>query len=107
MADWYISSAAYTAIATFTASHAYSIGDIVRPTSAASLVKYAYRCTTAGTSSTEPAWPTSNNATVTTGGATFTNVTGQSTYGWTAAAGDIGSIQYSGPNRFSVGDRVY
>lgn len=69
---------------------------------------HAFRCTTAGTSGAEPTWPTANNSTVTTGGATFTNVTGQSTYGWSAAAGDLYSIsQAAGWNRPVSGDRVF
>jgi hypothetical protein len=67
-----------------------------------------FRCTTAGTASTEPAWPTGNNATITTGGATFTNVTGQSTYFWTAAAGDHQTLNgTTGALRFAAGDRVF
>lgn len=108
MPDWYVSSAAWTAIAQFVASHAYSVGNIVRPlTAPAATAQYAFRCTTAGTSSTEPAWPTGNNSTVTTGGATFTNVSAQSTYGWSAAAGSLPSISYTGPNRLAIGDRVF
>jgi hypothetical protein len=109
MADWYVSSAAWTAIPQFAASHAYSVGDIVRPLTAPALGKaHVFRCTTAGTSSTEPTWPTANNGTITTGGATFTNVTGQSTYNWNAPAGDLYSIsQAAGWNRPVVGDRVF
>lgn len=71
--------------------------------------QYAFRCTTAGTAATEPAWPANNNATVTTGGATFTNVTGQSTYGWSAAAGNLYCITPAGAGttRFAVGDRAF
>src|SRR5262249_62161150 len=108
MADWYVSSAAWTAIAQFATSTAYSVGNIVRPlTAPAATAQYAFRCTTAGTSSTEPAWPSGNNSTITSGGATFTNVSGQSTYGWTAAAGSLPSLSYTGPNRFALGDRVF
>jgi hypothetical protein len=105
MADWYVSSAAYTAIATFAASHAYIIGDIVKPTAPAARAKHVFRCTVAGTSSTEPSWPTGQTNTVATGGATFTNVTSQSTYAWGAAAGDIGTIY--GANRLGLNDRVF
>lgn len=108
MSDWYISSTAWTAIAQFAASHAYVVGNIVRPlTTPAAGREYAFRCTTAGTSSTEPTWPVANNATVTTGGATFTNVSGQSTYNWTAAAGTLYSIANANSNRPVAGDRVY
>lgn len=109
MADWYVSSVAYAALPQFAASHAYSVGNIVRPLTTPALGKaHAFRCTTAGTSSTEPTWPTANNGTVTTGGATFTNVTGQSTYNWGAPAGDLFSISQGATwNRPVAGDRVF
>jgi hypothetical protein len=108
MADWYVSSTAYAAISAFVASHAYSIGDIVKPTAPAQSTRWAFRCTTAGTSGTEPTWQTSNNGTVTTGGATFTNVTGQSTYFWAAAAGDHQTLNgTTGIVRYAAGDRVF
>jgi hypothetical protein len=108
MSDWYCSSAAYAAISVFVASHSYSIGDIVKPTAAALKAQWVFRCTTAGTSSTEPAWPTGNNATVVSGGATFTNVTGQSAFGWGAAAGDMPTLQGAvGTVRFIAGDRIF
>jgi len=106
MADWYVSSAAYSAIAAFTPSGVYTVGNIVKPTSPALKAQWVFRCTTAGTASTEPAWPTTNNSTITTGGATFTNVTGQSTYGWSAAAGDIPTLILTSP-RFAGGDRMF
>jgi len=67
------------------------------------------RCTVAGTSAgSEPTWPTANNGTVASGTATFTNVTGQSTYFWTAAAGDIPTlIGAVGTFRFAGGDRMF
>jgi hypothetical protein len=110
MADWYVSSAAWTAIAQFAVSGVYSVGQIVRPlTAPAFAAQYAFRCTTAGTAATEPTWPANNAATVTTGGATFTNVTGQSTYGWSAAAGNLWCLSGlgAGTGRFAVGDRVF
>lgn len=108
MADWYVSSAAWTAIAQF-ATGSYSVGQIVRPlTAPAFAAQYAFRCTTAGSASAEPAWPAANNATVTaTGGAVFTNVTGQSTYGWSAAAGNLYCISPNATNRLTIGDRVF
>lgn len=113
MADWYVSSAAWTAIPLFAVSTAYTVGQIVRPLTAPAFnSQYAFRCTTAGTSaSTEPAWTgaPSNGSTVTSGGATFTNVSGQSTYGWSAAAGNLYSIGGNGAGgaRSAVGDRVF
>lgn len=109
MSDWYVSSAAWTAIAQFAASGAYTVGQIVRPlTAPAFAAQFAFRCTTAGTASTEPAWPATNNATVTTGGATFTNVTGQAAYGWSAAAGNLFCLTGGGgAARQAIGDRFF
>lgn len=107
MADWYVSSAAWTAITQFAASGVYTLGQIVRPLTAPIFSnQHVFRCTTAGTAATEPTWPTANNSTVTTGGATFTNVTSQGTYGWGAAAGTLFSICQSNA-RASAGDRVF
>lgn len=107
-----MSSAAWTAIAQFAASGVYAVGNIVRPLTAPAFgAQYAFRCTTAGTASTEPSWSSasSNGNTVTTGGATFTNVSGQSAYGWTAAAGNLYAMTNAGAGsgRFSAGDRIY
>jgi hypothetical protein len=106
MADWYISSAAYALIPTYTVK-SYAVGDIVRPTAPAATAQFAFRCTTAGAGSTEPAWPAGNNATITTGAAVFTNVSGQSTYGWSAAAGNCLSMGIGGTTRGAIGDRVF
>ncbi|HEY2419618.1 MAG TPA: hypothetical protein VGH84_17005, partial [Steroidobacteraceae bacterium] len=108
MADYYVSSAAWAAIAQFAASGVYTVGNIVRPlTAPAQGHEYAFRCTTAGTASTEPVWPAANNATITTGGATFTNVSGQAAYGWSAAAGTLWAIAVANSSRPAVGDRVF
>lgn len=108
MADWYVSSTAYAAIPTFTASHAYSVGDIIRPTSPTAVTRHPQRCTTAGTSGgTEPSWNASNNGTTSTGTATFTNVAGQSAYGWSAPAGALASISWASSHNITAGDRVF
>src|SRR5215469_7241358 len=111
MADWYVSSAAYNAVPAFQTTHAYVIGDIIRPTAATYSNRFCYRCTTAGTSAaSEPSWNFTNNLTTTSGGAIFTCVGGQSTYGWSAAVGDLASITTvaSGTPRFTAaGDRAF
>lgn len=109
MADWYISSAAYSAITTYTISTAYTVGQIVKPTAPAQGARWAMRVTTAGTSAaSEPTWPTANNGTVTSGGAVFTNVTGQAAYFWTAAAGDHQTLNGTvGALRYAAGDRAF
>lgn len=110
MADWYVSSAAYATYTAFQTSHAYSIGDIIVPTAPTAKNKIVLRCTTAGSSAgSEPSWSNNNNATTTSNTAVFTNVTGQSAYGWTAAAGDLLTLNGSGTgtNRYSAGDRTF
>lgn len=105
MADWYVSSTAYAAVPTWAASTAYSIGQFVKPTAPNQNQRMVYRCTTAGTTAaSEPSWNTVNNTTTTSNTAVFTNVTGQSTYGWSAAAGYLTSIVASRP---VPGDRVF
>lgn len=109
MADWYVSSVKYATLPIWQATHAYVIGDIIRPATAPAInAMYAFRCTTAGTSSgTEPTWSSAstNNATRTDGTtAIWTNVTSQSTYGWNAAAGSLATI---GASRLAAGDRVF
>lgn len=109
MSDWYVSSVAWSAITAWAASTAYTVGQIVRPTAPATLAQYyAFRCTVAGTSgTTEPTWSGSsnNNATIVSGGATFTNVTGQSAYGWAAAGGTL--LTFNNSTRGLVGDRIF
>lgn len=105
-----MSSTAYAAIAAFVPSAVYSIGNIVKPTAPTQGTRYAFRCTVAGTASTEPTWGTAgnNNQTVVSGGATFTNVTGQSAWFWTAAAGDHQTLNGAVSTvRYAAGDRVF
>ena len=104
MSDWYVSSAAHAAVPVFAVSTSYTVGQFVRRITSTPKSQWVMRVTTAGTSAaSEPSWPTGNNATVTSGGATFTNVTGQSAYGWSAAAGDMPTLAA----RFVVPDRMF
>src|SRR5262245_41147555 len=109
MADWYVSSAAYGAIPTWAASTAYKVGQIIRPTAPTIGLQLPQRCTTAGTTAgTEASWSNTNNATTTQGSAVFTCVAGQSTYGWSAAAGNMLSIGiFASVARTTGGDRVF
>lgn len=111
MADWYVSSAAWTALPQFAVSTAYSVGQIIRPLAAPAAGRFcAFRCTTAGTSAaSEPSWNQSNNQPTVSGSATFTNVTGQGAYGWGAASGDVNSISSNGAGgpRPQLGDRMF
>jgi hypothetical protein len=108
VADWYVSSATYASVPTWAASTAYTVGQFIKPLTAPAVnLRYVYRCTVAGTTAaSEPSWASStgNNQTVVSGGATFTNVSGQSAYGWSAAAGSLVAISNSRP---AVGDRVF
>ena len=109
MSDWYTSSAAHAAVPVFAVSTAYSVGDFVRRITSTVKAQWVMRVTVAGTSAgTEPTWPTTNNGTVVSGTATFANVTGQSAYGWSAAAGDIPTLNGAvGTARFVAGDRMF
>lgn len=112
MADWYVSSANYAATPVFAVNTAYTVGQLVRPITPAAIYQlYVFRCTTAGTSAaTEASWAgaAGNNGTVAQGTATFTNVCGQSTYGWSAAAGSIYALMSSfSQGRTLNGDRVF
>ncbi len=82
----------------------------MKPTAPAAGREYVFRCTTAGTSgASEPTWSGAigNNSTIASGGATFTNVTGQSAYGWSAAAGTAYCISAGVSGRPANGDRVF
>src|ERR1700741_447543 len=111
MADWYISSVAYAAMSSWQASHAYTVGALIKPTSPATGQEYAFRCTSAGTSGgSEPAWSSakSNNSTINDSGAQWTNVSGQSTYNWSAPAGSLYCMTNATfADRTAPGDRIF
>jgi hypothetical protein len=108
MADWFVSLAAYTAIPVFAIGATYAVGNIVRPIAPVAKARWAFRCTVGGIAGpAEPTWPTGNNAPISTGEVTFVNVTGQSTYGWSAVAGDMPTLLGAvGAQRFFGGDRM-
>lgn len=108
MSDWYCSSAAYGAIDTWQAGLTMNIGDLVIPVAPTQGARFVFRAsaiTTGITAGSQPSWPTANNGTVVDGGVTWTNVTGQSAYGWSAAAGDHGSL-YVG-SRMTLYSRMF
>lgn len=109
MANWYCSSVAHAAVPVFAISTGYTVGQFVRRITSTPRAQWVMRCTTAGTSAaSEPAWATGDGATTSTGTAVFTNVTGQSTYGWSAAAGDMPSLRGAiSVNRFEAGDTIF
>jgi hypothetical protein len=98
MAVWYVSSAKYATVTARANSTAYVIGDIRRQGPGTPTVgqERVFRCTTAGTSgATEPTATnytgstTTRGGTVTDGTVTWTEITGNSTYGWTAPHGTL------------------
>jgi hypothetical protein len=103
--SWYVSSAAWTAITQWSASRSgVTVGTIVRPLTGSGQNNYmafvASAITTGVTGSSEPSWPSADSGTVTDGGVTWENITGQSGYGWAGCAGDVGTITgISNPNR--------
>lgn len=114
MTDWYVnygngSSTGYYAVAQWAASHAYNVGDIVRQLATPAVgSERCFRCTTAGTSGgSEPAWNLTNNSTTTSGTATFTAVTGQATYNWSAPFARLASVAASGGGFAVAGDRIF
>lgn len=106
MAAWYVSSVAHAAVAQYANTTVYSVGDIVRQLAAPAVgSERCFRCTTAGTSGgSEPSWTLTKGATTNAGTAVFTEVTGNSTYGWAAASARL-LLMY---NTFSAaGDDIY
>lgn len=91
MAVWYLGSVKYAAVTQYANLHTYSIGDIVRQLAApAAGKKRCFRCTTGGISgAAEPTWVLTKGNTTTAGTAIFTEVTGNSTYNWTAPFGEL------------------
>lgn len=108
MSNWYIGSTKYTAVAQWAALTSYSVGNLRRQLAAPTVgSERVFRCTTAGTSlASEPAWNLTAGATTTeTVGPVWTEVTGQSTYGWTAPHARIANACASG--WMSAGDTGY
>ena len=107
MADWYVGSVQYAAVAQWAASHAYSVGDIVRQLATPSVGnERCFRCTTAGTSgASEPAWTLTQGGNTTSGTAVFKEVTGNATYNWSAPYANLKRALQNGVP--TSGDRVF
>lgn len=112
MADWYVSSVAYTAVATWAASHAYTLGQIVRQLATPAVGnERCFVCTTAGTSgASAPAWTLTQGGTTTSGTSHWTECTGNSaqqhvgsTTTWTAPHAKVTAAC----NWTANGDRVF
>lgn len=102
MADWYVSSVAYAAVAQWAAGQAVSVGVFRRQLAAPAMGnERVFRCTTAGTTGgAEPTWNLGANATTNDNGVVWTECTGQSAYqsagNWTAPAATLDLILGSG-----------
>ena len=86
MAAWYLGSTKWTAVTAWAATTAYVVGDLRRQLATPSVGnERVFRCTTAGTSGgAEPSWMLTKGSTTSDGSAVWTEVTGNSTYNWSA-----------------------
>jgi hypothetical protein len=118
MADWYLSTVAYDAIAAWQATHTYAVGDIVRQTAPTFPGQRCFRAsaiTTGISGGSEPAWNLGLAAATTDSGVTWTECTGNSarqqnggvTNTWTAPARHFENLHVSGNNAVAAGDRVF
>lgn len=110
MANWYVSSVAWTAVTAWAATTAYIIGDIRRQLAAPTVGnERVWRCTTAGTSGgSEPAWTLTKGSTTTSGTAVFTEITGQETFQGTSWAAPFARLSSAFATGWAAtGDTVY
>lgn len=92
MANYYASSVKWAALATWAATTAYSVGNIVKRTNTGT--PRAYRCEVAGTSGgTEPTWNTNANTTTTDNGITWRCISTVSSYGWDSVLPTVGFVK--------------
>lgn len=98
MANWYVSSVGYAAVAQWSAGAAVISGQIVRQLAAPTAGnERCFRCTTPGTTGgSEPTWNLGLNATTNDNGVVWTECTGQEAYqsagNWTAPAATLDLI---------------
>lgn len=114
MANWYVSSVGYAAVAQWAATTAYSVGQIVRQLAApAAGSERCFRCSTGGTSGgAEPSWNLAQSGTTNDGSVVWTECTGQEAYqsagNWTAPAATLDLIlQNSGRGSAAGTDNVF
>lgn len=111
-ANWYVSSAGYTAVAQWAATHTYTVGSYVRQLTAPAVdnerVFKATACTTCISGGTEPTWVITAGANTTDGGVTWTEVTGleseQSAGNWKAPAARVNAFP---SGRITNGDQIF
>lgn len=109
MANWFVSSAGWTAVTQWAASTAYSVGDLRRQTAPTGTNHRVFRCTTAGTSGgSEPTWNLTKGSTTNDNTAVWTEVTGNSTYNTTAFSAPHAWLQHAaGSSWAAAGDTIY
>lgn len=111
MANWYVSSVDYTAVAQWAAVHTYAVGNIVRQLAAPSVGNE--RCfrvtsiTTGVSGASEPAWSLSKGATTSETTVTWTEVTGNETYQAVGAWGAPHARLLNMLNWMAAGDSGY
>lgn len=92
MANYYCSSVKFAAFATWAATTAYTVGQIVKRSGSSNL--RAFRCEVAGTSGgTEPTWSTGPNSTTNDNGITWRCISAVPSYGWDSALPTISLTQ--------------
>jgi hypothetical protein len=112
MANWYISSVGWNAVAAWAASTVYALGQYVRQSAAVTVGnERVFKCTTAGTSgASEPAWNLTGGATTADGTVVWTEVTGKESEqlagNWRAPAARLSNI-IGNSNHFVAGDTVF
>ncbi len=109
MPAWYVGSVDHAAITQWAALTAYSVGDIRRQLAAPTVGnERAFRCTTAGVSgAAEPTWTITKAGTTTDGTVVWTEATGNSSWGWTAAAARLRLMANGASSWQAAGDTVY
>lgn len=105
MANWYCSSAKWSAVTAWAAGTAYAVGALRRQSATPAVnSERVFRCTTAGTSGgAEPSWNLTKGATTTDNTVVWTEVTGNSTYGWSAPFARI----HAALGWMAAGDTLY
>lgn len=108
MSDWYVGTTMWSSITIWAADTMYNVGDIRRQTANLGTLtvgnERAFRCTIAGTSgASEPAWVLTKAGTTNDNTVVWTEVTGNSAYGWSAAHARLANaLSWCG-----AGDTIY
>src|SRR5580698_9881369 len=100
MANYYVSSVAWTAVTQWAALATVTVGTLRRqlatPTAGNERVFVVSAITTGITGSSEPSWQLGNNQTTTDAGVTWTEIAGQEAHqlagNWTAPFARLGSV---------------